>query len=460
MDPIVLIGVLFALVGLLILLGMWQRKIDQTQKEQVVADIQDAEERGTHKPLAQHPQIDEQACIGCGSCIDVCPEDGVLGLVDGVAKVIHGARCIGHGLCATACPVAAVKVGLGEIASRPDIPILTQSLETTLPGTYIAGELGGFALIRIAIDQGAQTVDAIARDLASSAPVAQQDDRVDLLIVGSGPAGLGATLKAVELGLSYVTIDQDDVGGTVRKYPRRKLTLTGPMTLPLHGPVRRTEFLKEELIEFWQELIEKYELRIHSGVKFLGLDGEKDAFTARTSEGLIPARRVLLALGRRGSPRKLNVPGEETEKVLYQLVDASTYNGERLLIVGGGDSAVEAAVALASQDGNVVSLSYRRDQFFRIKQRNQERIEEFGRAGKVRLILNSTVDRIEKDRVILSCRSEAGTKKFQLKNDYVFVLAGGDPPYPLLASLGVNFGGEAAEEPPKVEETKLVTVEP
>jgi thioredoxin reductase len=431
-------------------LGRWQDRISRAEREHALEDIRKAVEHGTDKPLAQHPQIDVQACIGCGSCIAACPEDGVLGLVDGVARVIHGARCIGHARCAVACPVAAIQVGLGELAKSPNLPLLSPAFETTVPGLFIAGELGGFALIRVAVEQGTRVVEEIAAVLASNhdpqrtRPAGKGGD-LDLLIVGAGPAGLAAALKATERGLRYLVIDQDDVGGTVRKYPRRKLTLTGPLAMPLHGRIKQQEFLKEELIEFWEKLIRDYKLKIRTGVRLTGVKGKANAFLAETSAGTVRARRVLLALGRRGTPRKLGVPGEEMEKVLYQLLDSASYNQTRLLVVGGGDSAVEAATALASQPGNMVTLAYRRGNFFRLKARNEERIRRFSDEGKLQLLLNTRVERIEPDSVLLVCGEGSAAELQTLENDFVFIFAGGEPPYPLLRGMGVMLNGDEPE---------------
>ena len=447
LNLLVVIGVFTLLAALLVLLSVWQGKIEEALKERVIADIRDAEERGTSKAVNQHPQIDAEACIGCGSCVEVCPEDGVLGLVDGVAHVIHGSRCIGHGRCAEVCPVGAVKIGLGDVSARPDIPVLTETLETTVPGVYIAGELGGFALIRVANQQGISAIETIARDLKREQQVARApSETVDVLIVGAGPGGYAATLKAIELGLSYRTIDQEDLGGTIRKYPRRKLTLTGPLVLPLYGPVKRTEFLKEELIEFLEDVVADYGVRIDTGVRFLGVKRGKDCLLAETSDGVVAARRVVLALGRRGTPRKLGVPGEEKEKVLYQLVDAATYENEDLLVVGGGDSAIEAAVALASQRGNTVTLSYRKERFFRLKRRNEERLEEFVGEGRIDVLYESSVKRIEDGSVLLTVRENGVESTLPLPNDFVFVCAGGEPPYELLRSLGIRFNGDQVGE--------------
>lgn len=449
------------------LLGRWQRRIDENQRDEVLATLYEAQERGTDRAVAQYPHIDIQSCIGCGSCIAACPEEQVIGLVGGVARVIHGSRCIGHALCADVCPVGAIEVGLGDTSHRDDIPLLDDRLQTSRPGVWIAGELGGLALIRIAIDQGVKSIGEIAADLSEtsepripSGTGRSEESPVDVLIVGAGPAGLAATLEAKKRGLSYRTIDREEIGGTVRKYPRRKLTIVGEVSLPLHGRVTQKEFVKEDLIDFWMKLIEKHEVLIETGVSLTGLEGELDCFVARTSHGDVHARRVVLTLGRRGAPRKLGVSGEEHEKVQYQLIDAASYRNEKVLIVGGGDSAIEAATGLADQSGNTVTLSYRRSDFFRLKARNRERIETYVKEKRVRVLFESKVERIDLDSVHLSVTREGVEKSVELANAYVFVFAGGEPPYVFLRGVGIRFGGEdlGAGEQPAAQRSKELGV--
>ena len=419
-------------------LGLWQRRVAEEQHRRVVEEIQDANERGTRRAIAQHPQIDAVACIGCGSCVKACPEDGVLGLVHEVAHVIHGSRCIGHGRCAVACPVEALTVGLGDVSQRTDIPVLSEQLESSVPGLYIAGELGGFALIRNAIEQGKRAVDSIAQRVRPGPP---QEGIADVLIVGAGPAGIAASLKAIECKLSYMTIAEEDLGGTVRKYPRRKLTMTQPVDLPLYGRMKKSQYLKEELVDLWDGIVRDFGVVVRERTRLTGLERDDGVFVAQTSHGELRARFVVLALGRRGTPRRLGVAGEDAEKVLYQLVDTSTYTDEHLLVVGGGDSAIEAATGLADQSGNVVTLSYRKPNFFRLKARNEERIMRYAAEGRVRCMFSSGVEDIRDDSVELRLDD---VTTVVLPNDYVFVFAGGEPPYPLLKSMGIRFGGEEA----------------
>src|SRR5205807_51078 len=267
-------GIIIFIVVLLTVLGAWERKLDREEKAKALEEINTAKERRSHKAITQYPMIKPYLCIGCGLCIEACPEDEVIGLVNGIAHIIHGSRCIGAARCEEVCPVNAIKVGLGDVKSRPDIPILTEEMETSVPGVYIAGELGGLSLIKKALDQGSQVVSTIARKLKEH-PIPGGSDVLDVLIVGSGPAGIAATLKAVEQKLRYTTICQDDVGGTVKKYPRRKLTLVQSVDIPLHGQWPGREYSKEEVLALWEMLIKKHNISIktHCALVSLKRDG-------------------------------------------------------------------------------------------------------------------------------------------------------------------------------------------
>ncbi|RKX46970.1 MAG: 4Fe-4S ferredoxin [Verrucomicrobia bacterium] len=445
MDWPLIIGVIAFLSVVFTVLGFWHRSIQEKEDQRLARAIKDSEAQGSNQALTQHPQIDINQCIGCGSCVQACPEHGVLALVEGKARLVNAAHCVGHGCCETACPVGALVVGLGDISSRSDIPVLSNERETSVPGIFIAGELGGIGLIRHAIAQGKEVAETIHSRLKGDDLSVGGDDPLDVLIVGCGPSGISASLRAHELGLNFSIIEQDGIGGSVRKYPRSKMTLTQPVDLPVYGRMKRTQYVKEELIELWENVLGESGIDVQSGVKLTGLEHRADGtLIASTSAGIIPCRNCILSLGRRGTPRRLGVPGEDSEKVLYQLVDAADYTHQNLLVVGGGDSAIEAALALAAQPGNRVILSYRRHAFFRIKARNRERIEAAQQEGRIEVLFNSQVEHFESGQALLILNSSEGGRvgERQVSADSVFVFAGGEPPYPLLKSIGVHFGGE------------------
>jgi thioredoxin reductase len=400
------------------------------------ARLRQNQELGMDRPTGQYPLIDASACIGCGTCVSACPEHDVLGIVMGRAIVINGARCIGHGKCAEDCPVGAIRIGLGDITKRDDIPVLSPEGQTSVPGVWIAGELSGFALINNAVAQGQRVMEAIAA--ARGPRLAGPSEVIDVVVVGAGPAGMSAGLVAAERGLTCVILDQQGAGGTILQYPRRKLVMVQPVEIPRLGKLPKNEYIKEELLEIWERLHKDFGLDIRIGPRVTGVKGRCGDFTVETSAGSWRARHVLLALGRRGSPRKLNVPGEDLAKVSYKLIDAEAYKGRRVLIVGGGDSAVEAAMGLAHQPGCEVTLSYRKPELMRIKQRNAERAAELIADGRLDFRGDTSVKSIHADRVVL----EGPTGPIVLPNDEVFVLAGGVPPFGLLREIGVAFGGD------------------
>ena len=389
---------------------------------------------GANRPVAQSPQIDEYRCIGCGACIQACPEGGVLGLAMGKAVIINGLKCVGHGLCAEACPVAGITIGLGNVKERDDIPFLSAKNETSIPGIYIAGELSGLALIKNAIQQGVRVIDAIKE--GSGAAAAPDNSVADVVIIGAGPAGMSAALRAVEKKLSYVIIDQQTAGGTILQYPRKKVVMTQPVKIPLYGLLNKKEYTKEELLDIWQRVQQKFKVNVLTNQKLETITRVNGHFNVQTDQADFMARHVVLALGRRGTPRRLGVPGEDLPKVMYKLIDAESYSGKNLLVVGGGDSAIEAAMGLARQPGNSVTISYRKHKFFRLKNRNEERIGKLIKENKVKVLFESEVKKINEKEVRLTLKD--GEKV--IPNDYIFIFAGGEPPFRLLQQIGVAFG--------------------
>lgn len=410
------------------------RRHDLRRQERGVQELATARARGTRTPRLQFPDVDLKRCIGCGKCVRACPEEGVLDIVHGQALVIHGARCVGHGLCAKECPAGAIAVTLGDLSARDDLPILDDRLECiSRRGVFLAGEITGYALIRTAIGHGVAVANEVARRKTGEC----SSGTLDLVIIGAGPAGLACALEAKRLGLKFELVDQEGLGGTVAKYPRRKLVMTQPVELPLVGKLSRKTYSKEELIQLWTEIVETQELPLREGVAFHGVRESGGSLIVELNSGPVATHNVCLAIGRRGTPRRLGVPGEDLQKVAYSLQDAAGYRDRQVLVVGGGDSAVEAAIGLAEQVGNEVVLSYRRAALTRIKARNEERLATAVAGGQLRLMLESQVERITDSQVDLRVGPDGSCE--QLENDDVFLMLGGVPPYELLRSSGVEF---------------------
>jgi len=435
--------VLLGALVLVLALALWARRRELSAMAHGRSERTKAQELGSHKARLHYPHVDLSRCMGCALCVQACPEEGVLEILHGQAVVVHGARCVGHGRCAEACPVGAIALTLSDVAERRDIPAVSEVLESlTTPGLFLAGEVTGHALVRTAIGHGTAVAAEVARRLGTRRERngAARKDMHDLVIVGAGPAGLACSLEAKRRGLDFVTLEREELGGTVSKYPRRKLVMTQPVDLPLAGRLDRSEYTKEELMETWQRAAAEHALPIRTGQDFQGLERRPDGlFDVRYTSGVLTARHVCIAIGRRGTPRKLDVPGEEFPKVSYGLMDAASYVGRRVLVVGGGDSAVEAALGLSEQPGNEVLLSYRKSAFFRLKARNQKRLEQALDGRRLEVLFNSQVSAVREDSVDLVVEDAAGARALTLDNDDVFVFAGGLAPFELLERSGVSF---------------------
>jgi thioredoxin reductase len=391
-------------------------------------------------------------CVGCGACAEACPEVGALTL-RGKLAVVDPARCKGHGECATACPVGAITMTRGGAENRVRVPLVDAGFQTSVPGLYIVGELGGRGLIKNAVNEGKIAVEHIARELAAARrrSDAQKDSgdvpAYDVVIVGSGPAGLSAGLEALSAGLRYVVLEQGTLVDTVRKYPRHKLLLAEPTGIPLYGDLWIADGSKESLIRVWESVVSRAGLQVHTGQCVERMDREASLFLLHTAAGAVyRSRRVVLAMGRRGTPRRLGVPGEELGKVVYDIAEMEDFAGRRLLVVGGGDSAVESALGLARQAGTTVTLSYRGDALTRIKDRNREKLDAAVAAGRVNLLFRSHVREIREDLVLLEC--DSGPRL--LPNDDVIVRIGGEAPVALLERIGVRFVTKALPNAPEV----------
>jgi len=421
--------IVLGLIGVVFVWPAWRSF--RREEAEARAELEEARRTGRTEPATMLPWIDVAKCCASGLCVRACPE-GVLRVVDGRAQVTNGAACVGHGACEAACPTRAIELVFGSERRGVDLPRVGPDFQTNVPGIYVAGELGGMGLISNAVRQGIQAAEAALRGVRPSSSAA---DVVDLVIVGAGPAGIAAGLRARELGCSVVAREQGEFGGAIRHYPRKKLVMSHGFTLPGGPSVEAGKLTKEALIALLTAALTDADVPILESTRVDGVAGVRGSFTVKTSGGDVRARRVLLAAGRRGTPRRLGVPGEERGKVAYRLLDPAECAFEAVLVVGGGDSAVEAACALAEQEGTRVSLSYRRGTLTRPKRDNQDRLAALAASGAVDLLLESEVVEIGEDRVRLT--TPEGDRV--LANDRVFVFAGGIVPTALLADAGVDL---------------------
>jgi len=432
----VFVGLLYS-TPLLVFLSVYFFRRKKHQKKSIEF-LDTAIADGLTEAASLHPVIDPLACIGCGSCISACPEHNVLGLIHRKVELVNPSNCIGHGACKAACPEQAIKLVFGSVTRGVEIPDVKENYETCVNGIFIAGELGGMGLIRNAMEQGRQALDSVAKYVAS---VRRSNTQIlDCIIVGSGPAGLSATLGAKEHGLKSITIEQETIGGTIAHFPKGKLVMTQAATLPLVGKVMFGEIRKEPLMQFWTETIDKHSLEIQQGETLLSVEKSTDGMhKVTTSKSEYISKSILLAIGRRGSPRKLGVPGEELSKVIYRLIDPEQFKGKFVLVVGGGDSAIEAACSIADlnsadEDQPKVSLSYRKDSFGRAKAKNRQRVDELEASGQLRIVFSSQVKQFTDDYAVLTLNE----KDFKIKNDAVIVCAGGILPTKLLKDIGIK----------------------
>ena len=376
------------------------------------------------------PIIDQDVCIGCSACVNACNE-GVLEIVAGKSAVVDVNACTSAGTCAEVCPTGACQLGGSGGGRRVEVPQIDDDFQTNQPGVYAVGELGGLGLIKNAISEGQLVVDRILERHE------RREGILDLVIVGAGPAGLSAGLAAQGAGLEFVLLEQGNLANTIRRYPNRKIVMAEPIKIPLYGSLWISDAPKEALLSVWQTIIETSGLNVHEFEKVDRIDRQEDGtFITRTPQGAYPSQKVVLAIGKRGTPNHLAAPGHDLPHVLYTLSDAAQYRSCRVLVVGGGDSAAEAAVALGKEPTNQVTLSYRRTEFSRIREKNREALNSAVVAGRVQLMLGSNVREIREGEVLLDCvEGQVRT----LGNDYVFAFLGGSSPREFLEKVGVSM---------------------
>ncbi len=428
LEQVIIYGSVFLLCGLTIALylGRKSRKTKRTLKK-----VQTAKAEGLFEPLSLHPHIDLNACIGSGACITACPEKDILGIANGVATVINTSNCVGHGACFHSCPVEAISLRIGTETRGVDLPHISKEYETNIKGMYIAGELGGMGLIKNSVEQGQKAIESMVKSKKAS-----REGVLDVVIIGAGPAGIAATLAAKEHGMSSITLEQDSLGGTVYTFPRSKIVMTAPMNLPLFGKVKLYDTNKDELLQLWQKVISEQQLAVRENTKVDQIiPVEDDTFKVLTNTGdTYLCNQVLLSIGRRGTPRKLGVPGEDGQNVAYRLLEPERISGKKIIVVGGGDSAIESALLLMDQ--NEVTLSYRKDKFARLKPKNRDKIQQAEQQGSLAVLYNSNLLSISSRSVLIK---EDGEEPEEYPNDLVYIFAGGELPTSFLESAGVKI---------------------
>jgi thioredoxin reductase (NADPH) len=428
LESIIIYSLAALLCGVVVFIYLRKKK---RESKLVESKIKKAQDEGMYEPVSLHPVVDVNVCIQTGACIAACPEKDILGIRNGKATLINASQCIGHGACFHACPTEAISLRIGTEKRGVDLPHVSQNFETNVPGIFIAGELGGMGLIKNAVTQGRQAVENILKSHKKN-----HQAEYDLIVVGAGPAGISGCLTAKKHGLKFLLLEQDTLGGTVFTFPRKKIIMTSPMELPLFGRIKLYETSKKELLELWQTVLKKNSITVNENCKVESITTEDGIHKVTTVRGeQYTSAFVLLAIGRRGTPRKLNIPGETMEKVAYRLLEPEVITGKHVMVVGGGDSAIESALLLA--DNNHVILSYRGDVFNRIKLQNSMSINKSVADGKLEVKLNSNLVKIEDDSVTLSLKDQPGEKKIQ--NDLVYIFAGGELPTQFLEKAGIKI---------------------
>jgi len=438
MDLLLQKVLIYAIVTILCVAVVWYYLYRKRKESGITeAKIKKAQEEGLHEPVSLHPFIDVNSCIGTGACVAACPEKDIIGISNGKATVINASQCIGHGACFHACPTEAITLRIGTEKRGVELPHISKNFETNVPGIFIAGELGGMGLIRNAVEQGRQAVDNIAKSARRS-----HTATYDLIIVGSGPAGISGSLAARKHGLNFLLLEQETLGGAVYSFPRKKIVMTSPMDLPLVGKVKLFETSKSELLDLWQTALRKNNITVKENSRVESVKPEGDNIKVTTVGGeVFSASSVLLAIGRRGTPRKLNIPGEDKEKVAYRLLEPEDLSGQYIVVVGGGDAAVESALLLSGQ--NHVTLSYRNEVFNRIKPKNSTAVNEAVEEGKLQVLLRSNLVSIDDESVDIMTAD--GVEPVKVKNDLVYIFAGGELPTQFLEKAGIKISRKFGE---------------
>jgi thioredoxin reductase len=422
-------------------------------------------------PNYPHPVVITERCIGCHACVDACPHD-VLAIVNGVSTPIARDQCMEDTACQVECPVnpkACIVVNTNKKIPPRKVPNRDASFMTNVPGCYIIGDVSGTPLIKNATNEGTDCIKAIHEELRNGTQP-EPKSNVEVAIIGIGPAGLSAAITAQQLGLKYVGIEQDKVLATIEAYPANKYVFFKPETMEPRGGVRPEGMgaQREAILDEWTRVMKETGVQINEmeSCKSIKKAEDGDYFVVQTVQGMekkkvtYNACRVVLALGNRGTPMKLRVEGEEMkvtrdgkieDKVKYKLTDPEEYKRKRVIIVGAGNSAIEAAVDLvATRQGdkitfrpdseiNDVTLVIRSDMKNDLKFGNKLQVYDCIDEGKIKVFFGTSIKAIKDDEVVLqNARTEE--VKATVPNDYIFAMIGGDRPTKFLEAIGIKIG--------------------
>ena len=422
-------------VGIFLLIIYLSFRSNRKDSEKTVIKLQEAKEARRDQPATLHPEIDPELCAGCAACVTACPEGDILGLVYGRAHLVDAAACVGHGACKDACPFDAISLVLGTKKRGVQIPELTPDYQSNVPGLYVVGELSGMGLIRNAVKQGKRAIEYLVKEKNFVNNNGQNGHIHDLIVIGAGPAGLSAALEAKKRGYEPLILEQDaEAGGAISHYPRKKLVMATDVDLPIYGKIKARQMIKSELKSILLEAVDKGELNIQCNTRVNAMILQQDTtFRLETTQGELFCQKLVLAIGRRGTPRTMGIPGEECSKVYYSLLEPEHFRGDHCMVIGGGDSALEAAYSLAEVEGTTVTLVYRSDKLWRAKKANIEKVHKKVDAGKLRLVLSASPTEVRDDCVMV----QQGDECFEIQNTAMFIMIGGKLPIPFLEEAGI-----------------------
>ena len=374
-----------------------------------------------------YPAVNRAVCVGCGACAQSCREKDVLAVINGKSTLINPLACRGEGDCERNCVTGGLKLVEYGQKLKVRVPWTDENFESNIKGIYIVGSLTGAGLIKEAINQGRIAVNHIMKG-------ASPPGLPTVLVIGAGPAGLSAMLSCRKFGLPVICFEKDRTANTIRNFPKKKFVMAEPVELPLIGPLWVGDSSRERLLEAWEGMLDKAGACITTGSRLEMIEKKDGRFQVTVSGNVHACDKIVLALGNRGVPRKLGVPGEDGENVFHNLLEADEFSGSTVTVIGAGDSAIEASLAL-QRNGCRVTLLVRGDGFPKAKTRNAERINQSIADGQVRVYYNSQPLAIGSDAITFT----SGGETHREKTDSVFVMAGGELPFALLEKIGIEI---------------------